>query len=90
MGRVALIRRCRATFSQWEKDLPTLFKAYLGQLWSQTAPTIFNFSISDFHRGGAIAEVIDLDVELAENRKQQVRHRGVFRIPDMSPALQTA
>jgi hypothetical protein len=30
-----------ATFSQWEKDLPTLFKAYLGQLWSQTAPTIF-------------------------------------------------
>jgi hypothetical protein len=23
----------RATFSQWEKDLPTLFKAYLGQLW---------------------------------------------------------
>jgi hypothetical protein len=32
VGRVALIRRCRATFSQWEKDLPTLFKAYLGQL----------------------------------------------------------
>jgi hypothetical protein len=28
---------CRATFSQWEKDLPTLFKAYLGQLWSVTA-----------------------------------------------------
>jgi hypothetical protein len=34
VGRVALIRRYRATFSQWEKAPSTVFKIYLGQLWS--------------------------------------------------------
>jgi hypothetical protein len=37
VGRVALIRRYRATFSQWEKAPSTVFKIYLGQLWSVTA-----------------------------------------------------
>ena len=49
VGRVALIRRYRATFSQWEKAPSTVFKIYLGQLWSQTAPTICNLRFQTNH-----------------------------------------
>ena len=45
VGRVALIRRYRATFSQWEKAPSTVFKIYLGQLWSVTT-SVLNTAIS--------------------------------------------
>jgi hypothetical protein len=34
VGRAALIRRLRATFSRWEKDPALRFSNYLGQHWS--------------------------------------------------------
>src|SRR5262245_62149764 len=43
---------------------------------------------SDLHHSSAVSEVIRLNIQLMKHGKQQIRHRCVFRIPDMTSQLQ--
>ena len=45
---------------------------------------------SNFHCGRTITEMIHLDVQLAQHGKQQIRHRGVLRIPEVPSAFEMA
>ena len=50
----------------------------------------FALDFLDRNHAGAVAELLGRDAELVEHRQQQVRHRRVRRVPDVTPAFQRA